>query len=521
MAESSTERKKEDVKVNKNLFVYIIIGLIIVTFVISAGVIPGIMNFVNELFQKREINPDGTISIERMAQTKENGNNPDTYIGKVLGRKIQFGHDDNFNRQYENIVNNPNFNGYQKYQYIRYVYDNEIERIIGMYNAKRMNITVSNKSVLKIIAKTQYADSDGEIDYDRLRADMNRINLKDSEQIRNELLLENYEYDYFGHLPVAESEVVYRYKADNTKVKIKYFDVAFDNISTVVLNQYLNENKERFKRYKIGKIVFSESNKKDAERALIELVMDPSKFDEISNHLQTENKIINTISDSEYRFVDEYDVEIGAIVASTELGKVGNKLVMDSNIGYSIVKVLDTQSANIANDDVLAKVKEAYVRENKAVAELETQKKANEIYERLPQTKNFEELAVVHGAKLVAPEEEYRISDNIFSMLSYDNTADRNYITKLFFLEEGKSTAPYRYSNGYIVGYLEERMEADISDLENDYEKQVKNIDDRKVNELKYDFYREQKKKYKVVDNFQYVIKIQDFFNMNQGTNEF
>ena len=110
MKNNEKNDNKKDVKVSKNFFVYLIIGLIIITFVISAGVIPGIINFVDEIVQRKEVNPDGTISIERMAQTREN-NNPDSYIGKVLGHKIQFGRDDTFNRRYEYIMNMPNLGG--------------------------------------------------------------------------------------------------------------------------------------------------------------------------------------------------------------------------------------------------------------------------------------------------------------------------------------------------------------------------------------------------------------------------
>ena len=194
MKNNEKNDNKKDVKVSKNFFVYLIIGLIIITFVISAGVIPGIINFVDEIVQRKEVNPDGTISIERMAQTREN-NNPDSYIGKVLGHKIQFGRDDTFNRRYEYIMNMPNLGGYEKYREVRNIYEDEIQKTIGMYNAKKMDITVSNKSVLRLIAKNRYTGADGKIDYDRLRSEINKINLNDSEEIKNELLLENYEYD--------------------------------------------------------------------------------------------------------------------------------------------------------------------------------------------------------------------------------------------------------------------------------------------------------------------------------------
>ena len=181
MKNNEKNDNKKDVKVSKNFFVYLIIGLIIITFVISAGVIPGIINFVDEIVQRKEVNPDGTISIERMAQTREN-NNPDSYIGKVLGHKIQFGRDDTFNRRYEYIMNMPNLGGYEKYREVRNIYEDEIQKTIGMYNAKKMDITVSNKSVLRLIAKNRYTGADGKIDYDRLRSEINKINLNDSEE---------------------------------------------------------------------------------------------------------------------------------------------------------------------------------------------------------------------------------------------------------------------------------------------------------------------------------------------------
>ncbi len=509
---------KKDVKVNKNFFVYIIIGLIIITFVISAGVIPGIINFVNEMVQRKEVNPDGTISIERMAQTREN-NNPDSYIGKVLGHKIQFGRDDTFNRRYEYIMNMPNLNGYEKYREVRNIYEDEIQKVIGMYNAKKMNITVSNKSVLRLIAKNRYTGADGKIDYDKLRSEINKINLNDSEEIKNELLLENYEYDYFGHLPVSYSDVAFSYGINNTKTKVKYIDIPFNDISKDKLAEYVANNSVKFRQYKVGRIIFADTAaaKRDAEKTLMELTVDPTQFDEIGEKLKKENKIINIITDSTFNFADNYDSQIAEALAATELGKVCNKLAAEPNIGYTIIKVLDTKNADIADDAVALRAKNAYTTENRSLAELDSQTKAKEVFDRIAAGEDMATVSSSVGIQIGGSNEEMLLTDNILPMLDFSNDKDMEFITKVFFSKVGVPVEPYKYANGVVVAYVESRTDIDIETMEADYDRLAKASDSMKVAALRQDFYREEKKKHKVVDNFHYAIRIQDFFNMNQG----
>lgn len=509
---------KKDVKVNKNFFVYIIIGLIIITFVISAGVIPGIINFVNEMVQRKEVNPDGTISIERMAQTREN-NNPDSYIGKVLGHKIQFGRDDTFNRRYEYIMNMPNLSGYEKYREVRNIYEDEIQKVIGMYNAKKMNITVSNKSVLRLIAKNRYTGADGKIDYDKLRSEINKINLNDSEEIKNELLLENYEYDYFGHLPVSYSDVAFSYGINNTKTKVKYIDIPFNDISKDKLAEYVANNSVKFRQYKVGRIIFADTAaaKRDAEKTLMELTVDPTQFDEIGEKLKKENKIINIITDSTFNFADNYDSQIAEALAATELGKVCNKLAAEPNIGYTIIKVLDTKNADIADDAVALRAKNAYTTENRSLAELDSQTKAKEVFDRITAGEDMATVSSSVGIQIGGSDEEMLLTDNILPMLDFSNDKDMEFITKVFFSKVGVPVEPYKYANGVVVAYVENRTDIDIEAMEADYDRLAKASDSMKVAALRQDFYREEKKKHKVVDNFHYAIRIQDFFNMNQG----
>ena len=509
---------KKEVTVSKNFFVYLVIGLIIITFVISAGVIPGIINFVNEIVQHKEINQDGTISIQRMAQTREN-NNPDSYIGKVLGHKIQFGHDDTFNRRYEYIMNMPNLGGYEKYREVRNIYEDEIQKVIGMFNAKKMDITVSNKSVLRLIAKNRYTGADGKIDYDKLRSEINKINLNDSEEIKNELLLENYEYDYFGHLPVSYSEVAFSYGINNTKVKVKYADIPFNSISKEKLAEYVANNSVKFRQYKVGKIVFADTAtaKRDAEKALMELTTDPTQFDTIAENLKKENKIINFINDSTFHFAEDYNEQIASILPTTELGKVCNKLAAEPNVGYTIVKVLDTKNADVADNAVASRAKNAYVTENRSLAELDSQTKAKDIFDKVKNGEDFATVSSSVGIQISSSEQEMLITDNILPMLDISNDKDMEFITKLFFSKVGVPVEPYKYANGVVVAYVESRTDANMENMEADFEKLVKSSDSIKVAALRQDFYREEKKKHKVVDNFHYAIRIQDFFNMNQG----
>ncbi|HBD95159.1 MAG: hypothetical protein A2015_13225 [Spirochaetes bacterium GWF1_31_7] len=508
---TNEKQTKKEVFVHKNIFIYIVIGLIILTFVISSGVVPGFFDFISEITTKADKNTDGTISIERLAQTPANQGNSNAFIGKVLGKKIQFGRDDDFNRKYDSIINNKNFNGYQKYQYLKMVFDSEIEKIIGMFSAQKMGITVSNANILKIIAKRSYTDESGAINYTALKRDLNKINQGHSEEVRAELLLENYEYDYFLNLPVGYDEVKYQYMVDNSTVKIKYFEIKNDDISLDKIDQFAKLNDEKFKQYKISKIIFSESNKKDAEAALISLINQPAQFNEVASKLRVDNKIINVLNNSEYYFLSDYDIEIATALKDTQIGAIANKIVKEPNIGYVIVKLEDVKSVDITNQTSLEKVKADYVLENKAIVELDAKKKADDIHKALLDNKNIDTLAVTTGIKLESPETEFKVTDQIFSSLSRENDNDLAFMMSIFGKDAKSTLSPYKFDNGFIVVYVESKKMADVEQLSSSYEQLEKKISADKSNGLKFDFYAEKKKEYKVVDNFKYVFKIQDF----------
>ena len=362
-------------------------------------------------------------------------------------------------------------------------------------------------------------NDDGFIDYDKLRSEINKINLNDSEEIKNELLLENYEYDYFGHLPVSYSEVAFSYGINNTKVKVKYADIPFNSISKEKLAEYVANNSVKFRQYKVGKIVFADTAtaKRDAEKALMELTTDPTQFDTIAENLKKENKIINFINDSTFHFAEDYNEQIASILPTTELGKVCNKLAAEPNVGYTIVKVLDTKNADVADNAVASRAKNAYVTENRSLAELDSQTKAKDIFDKVKNGEDFATVSSSVGIQVSSSEQEMLITDNILPMLDFSNDKDMEFITKLFFSKVGVPVEPYKYANGVVVAYVESRTDANMENMEADFEKLVKSSDSIKVAALRQDFYREEKKKHKVVDNFHYAIRIQDFFNMNQG----
>lgn len=510
MAEKK-EVKDGAVKKNSvNFFVYLIIGLIIITFVMGSGELLGFSDFFAEITKKVEHNSDGTLSIEKLAQTPANQGNPNAYIGKVLGKKIQFGRDDDFNRRYDSIINNQNFNGYQKYQYIRMIFENEIEKNIGMYSAQNMGIRVSNDNVLRIIARRSYTNEAGQINYDALRRDLNKINQGHSEEVRAELLLENFEYDYFSNLPVGYDEVKYQFQSDNTTVRVKYVDVRFDDIPMETLEQYAKVNDEKFKKYQISKIIFSESNKKAAEDALISVINNPAAFNETAENLRAENKIINVLHNSDYYFLNNYDPQIAAVLRDTKIGDVANKIIKEENIGYVIVKLQDVRSARLSDQDSYNYISGEYARENRALVEMDAKKKADDLYNAAG-TVSIDRAALSAGLTVESPDNEYRVGDNIFPFMDYDKSSDLAFMMSIFNKNKGDKVSPYRYDEGFVIVYIDDKTEADMSLLSSQYEQIEKRISSDKSSQLKYDFYAAKKKEYKVVDNFNYVFRIQDF----------
>ncbi len=508
----------KDVKVSKSFFVYLIIGLIIVTFVLTSGVVPGFMQFLNELNKRVENNPDGTISIQQHAPVGENSRNPDAYIGKVINKKIQFGRQDEFNINLESIEKSPSINGYQKYMYIRQLFYSTVDKIIGTYNAERMGITISNEQVFDVVSKRYYTKQDGSVDYDRMASDRTMINSKYTEPVRSELLYENYEFDYFDNLPVDKEEVSSVFKLENTKVKIKYFDFKFDNIDMLKLDSYLKINDEKFKLYRVTKMIFAESDKKGAESALIEILKDKSKFTEIGNKLKLENKVINVIADTEYRFLDDfYNEEMSKGLKATKIGDVCSTIIKDDNIGYIVVRLDDARSADISSDYVIDKVKKQYVIDNKDIIVADNEKKARELYAAAQKTADYDKLSLVYQAKLESPASDYNLAANNFPNVSTDRTDDAVFIGTVFNSAAGTVLPPKKYDDGVMVVVIDSKIAADPAQVEAQFDTLYKSTASKKTENIKSDFYSSEKKKHKVVDNFNYVFKIQDFLNMQQG----
>ena len=245
--DGSKKSEKIDSKLSlRNFIIMAVIAVIIVTFVFTAEPILGFRQFFTDIGKEKVPNEDGTISIPNEAQSGENRNNPNSYVGKVLNEKIQIGKEDEFNLQLQRVFGAQQLDPYTKYQYTRYFFDRAINKIIGMYNARKMNITISKVYLTKEIGKRYFSDKDGDPDYDAMRRDTTKVN-KYSKDVLQDLLYQNYITDFFSGMPVSQTEIWENYKMDNTKVSLKYLNLSNQDVDDKKLQSYFNENKNSFK----------------------------------------------------------------------------------------------------------------------------------------------------------------------------------------------------------------------------------------------------------------------------------
>jgi hypothetical protein len=165
-SKENKKQKKESVKSSfRSLMVSsIIIVMILALTFLGFGSPDGMKSVYKDIFQQKIKNPDGSLTIPGDAQTGQNSNNPNAYVGKVLNQKIQLGKRDEFNINLSRLKE-AKIDPYTKYQYARYYFDLAINKIIGMQKARDLDLIISKDFLIKEVGKRYYPDTDGEPDF--------------------------------------------------------------------------------------------------------------------------------------------------------------------------------------------------------------------------------------------------------------------------------------------------------------------------------------------------------------------
>ncbi|HOV12728.1 MAG TPA: hypothetical protein PK771_00415 [Spirochaetota bacterium] len=505
------EVKKEDLKTQiRNFIITFIIGLIIVTFIFTGGPLLGMNDFVRDIGKTKVKNEDGTISIPQDAQVAQNSENPNAYVGRIKNQKIQLGKRDDFNIRLSQIFGSQ-LNPYQKYQYARYIFDSTMNKIIGMKKAVQMNLIISKDWQLKEVGKRYFSDVDGDPDYIAMKKDISKVN-QYSKDVQESLLYESFVNDYFKGLPISGDEIFNEYKLENVKVTLKYVNLSSQEVDENLLKKYYEENKENYKQYKLTRLVFKE--KTEAEKALKEIEKDKSKFGEIGNKLKVEDKVINIIYDSEYSFIDDFEnIDLKNAVKAIQKGDLCKSYVQ-TTIGPILFMLTDVVYGEYTVEKVKSKVKNEYIAKNILTIEANTKDKATEIYNEAKKN-GFEKTAAKFNLKVETSSPAVFLGYGL-PYINPDNTDDKNYFATVFKSEKNTVLEPFKHSNGFMIALVNDKTTINKDEFDNMYEELLKKYSDNKSANIENDFYTKERKNYEVIDNFNYVFKIQDFISKEQ-----
>jgi hypothetical protein len=495
------ERIKEKAKLN--FFYQFVIYMIIFTFVIYGGSLLGFRKFIKDITKPKIVNEDGSISIEQDAQTLDNrGDNPDTYIGKVFGEKIRLGKQDSFNQAVGQIVSAQELNFNNKMYYIRNAYQNELNKIIVRNLAKKMGYIITKEYLSEQVGKQFYPDSEGEIDYNRMKKDIDKANER-SESVYEDLLVNNFDLDFFKGIPTGYDEIWNSYKIEKTRISYDYINISNKDVDENSLRQYYDKNKDNFKQFKLTRLIFDKTKMDVAQDALNTLKKDPAKFSEIGNKLKEDNKIINIIYDSDFSFINDFENEkLKDIVKKTKINAVSDE-VIEIGVGLLIFQVTDTKQGEFKDETVKSTVKTEYFKIFNKEIEKNNEKKVKDIYNFIQQN-GFESARNSFNAKIESTKSSLSIMD-YFPLLNIDLTDDANYIAAMFKSNINTILPPHKYANGYLIIKIKEKQKAAKNVFDNLYEQYIKQYSDQKARFLEQDFFNNEKKKYQVVDNFNYV----------------
>ena len=501
------EKKAEGLHMSAGGMIIIVIIVLMIVAIIFTGAptILGFMDFTRDIGKEKIENDDGTYSIPQDAPVKQNADNKYTYIGKVLNQTIQFGKDDFFNRQLQYIYS-MQLDPYTKYYYARQTFNSAINRIIGIKIAEDLNFVVSKNLLTNKVGKQYYSDSSGDIDYTAISKDNARFNSLANEY-RSDMLYENFTFDFFNGMPVSRDEMLNKYKLENTKVTLKYVNISNDVVNDGVLKTFYEANKSDYKMYKLSKMIFND--KKEAETNLAELKKNPKKFDEIGKNLKSTQKIYNLINETEYALLADLENEdYRSIVKSTSVGNVGSAVIQSSQ-GPVIVKVVDIMDGDFSDEKVKSQVKNDYMIKNIKEIDAGNKKIADEIYND-SKSNGLDKAAskFEYTAQTTSPVE---FLGSGIPYVNSDTTDDRNFEMNVFKASKGDVLPPFKHSDGYLVVSIDDRTEASLEDFENTYDSLMQKYSSAKSDELESDFYRNIRKKYEIINNFDYVITPQSF----------
>jgi hypothetical protein len=505
MSDKSSKKKAPTPSRGPNLFVIIVVALLIGAMVLSA---PAMVRGIQESFRAKTLidNGDGTFSIPEEAQTAQN-NNANAYMGKVLDQKIQLNRNDMFNYRLQQIANHPYIKDpYQRYQIARFEFNNELNKIIGMENARKMDIVIGKEYLVREIGKRYYSDSEGDPDYQLMKQKNKEVN-EQAKGVLKEVLYDHFRTDMFESMPVTEEEVWNSYVLDNVKVSIDYIALENDSVSESEVRKWFSENSDNYQQYKLTRLYFE--NKEDADAALVEITAAPDSFLDIGNRLRTEDKVINIVYDSEYSFTDDFDdFAFAQTVAATPEGSIGTSVV-ETTVGSIVFKVDDIKTASISNPEVFQKVQSDYTASNYTRISRNNEELAGKIQAAASRS-SLASAARQFGRK-VEKAENITFMGYEFNFVNPDQSDDLNFMVSMFKGNRRDVLPVFNYQAGFIVAEIADKTEADEDTYEVTYEDLNSQKMDRKTQELESDYYDIERKKHKIIDNFGLVLKPQNF----------
>lgn len=501
------EKKEEKESSNTNLFVFTVVIIIIITFIFTSGSLKGMVNTLGDLGKEKIKNEDGTFSIPEDAQTLENNETSreeamEKYIGKVDGEKIQLFRDDNFNKNIQDVINFDGLTDYQKIQWIRVMFDQQIDAMIGMTNAKKLGINISKDYLIKEVGarSNKYRDKDGDVDIYLMKKDEKEVN-RQAEMLLDQLLYENFKRDLFEGLPISFNELYDNYKLDNIKITLEYMDILNNEINKDILKKYYDNNKEKYRLYKLIRLYFK--TKEIAAENLNKFRQEPLKFIEFAEKLKAEDKIVNIRFDPEYYFIEEFtEPQLGEIVKKTGKDQVGEK-VIESELGNFIFLVENIVYGEIEDGKTSEKVKNDYLAENNETVNKSNKEKSDLIYEYALKN-DLLSASKKYGSELKKSSPFLFMGYNAPNM-NPDETDDLNFMVQVFKGSKGEILKPHKHKNGYMIARIIEKEDVTKEKVEGLYNDLVSRYSNRKSQNLENDYYSVERKKIQIIDNFKYV----------------
>ena len=386
---------------------------------------------------------------------------------------------------------------------LRRALDTVIQRTLILQYAEREGITVDRETVLtSIVKKGYYRSQDKIFDEDRYNRtpEADRQSIFQSEQ--EQLIISLFYNELFGSVPVTDLETKSFYQFIDYGKKIEYIFLRYDDLPEETLRSFYGENPKLFERAHVAHILIKQNEPK-GEQVLAEVMENPDEFQELAKKY-SEDTTKEKGGDLGWFYRKDMVPEFSN--AAFKLKKDEISPLVKTAFGYHIIKALDEVKIE-SFEDALYRIKREYVSEHRDEVEKKVASLSKEILSAATTNpQEFEPMAQDLSLKVTTTDfitlsGQYILNEEKNTPL-FELMNNQTLIELVYSTPTEKVGGPVKTQDGEIIFKVIDEKKFDQAEYEKAKDYIVNAYRNLKENALFNDWYINEMRRSKIVDNF-------------------